>query len=130
MTESVVAPRGSSYFIRMYIRVEDENQFSFHSVNINSLGDVQVPLWAIFNPVAGVDYSPKLTLAHPNPSAIRDWRPRTKIRMGQWYRFEWHVEIFDVANRCWSPSLSSWRLISYWFCSAPTWAPSRPRRPR
>lgn len=99
MVESVVAPRGASYFIRMYIRVEDENQFSFHSVNINSLGDVQVPLWAIFNPVAGVDYSPKLTLAHPNPSAIRDWRPRTKIRMAQWYRFEWHVEIFDVANR-------------------------------
>ena len=99
MVESVVAPRGASYFIRMYIRVEDENQFSFHSVNVNALGDVQVPLWAIFNPVAGVDYSPKLTLAHPNPSAIRDWRPRTKIRMAQWYRFEWHVEIFDVANR-------------------------------
>jgi hypothetical protein len=99
MMESIVAPRGASYFIRMYIRVEDENQYSFHSVNVNSMGDVQVPLWAIFDPVAGVDYSPKLTLAHPNPSAIRDWRPRMKIRMGQWYRFEWHVEIFNVANR-------------------------------
>jgi hypothetical protein len=99
LVESVVAPRGASYFIRMYIRVEDEKQNSFHSVNVNSMGDIQVPLWAIFDPVAGVDYSPKLTLAHPNPSEIRNWRPRMKIPMAQWYRFEWHVEIFDVANR-------------------------------
>lgn len=99
MVEAIVAPRGQSYYIRMYIRVENQNQPTFHSINIFSLGDVQVPLWAIFNPVAGVDYSPKLTLAHPNPSGIRDWRPRTRIRMAQWYRFEWHVEIFDVANR-------------------------------
>ncbi len=100
MVESTVARRGQSYFIRMYIHVKDLNQPTFHSVNVNSLGDVQVPLWAAQHVNAGVDYSPKLTLVYPTiGSQYFDWIPRTKIRMGQWYRFEWHVQILDVNAR-------------------------------
>lgn len=98
MVESTVARRGQSYFIRMYINVKDLDQPTFHSVNVNSLGDIQVPLWAVQDVNAGVDYSPKLTLLYPALGArYRDWIPRTKLRMGQWYRFEWHVEIFDAS---------------------------------
>lgn len=98
--ESTVARRGQSYFIRMYIYVQDLNQPTFHSINVNSLGDVQVPLWAAHDVNAGVDYNPKLTLVYPTlGTQYRDWKPRTTIRMGHWYRFEWHVQILDANAR-------------------------------
>jgi hypothetical protein len=68
MVESIVARRSASYFIRMYVRVEDENQPSFHSININSLGDIQVALWAIHHPVPGRGL---LAQAHAGASTSR-----------------------------------------------------------
>ena len=92
-------PEGVNFYIRLYIRVEDENQPSFHSINLNALGDIQTPLWAIWQPSPRVDYNPKLTLHNPTSSEYRDWRPRQKLRQGVWYRFEWFVEFVSVPAR-------------------------------
>lgn len=92
-------PEGINFYIRMYIRVEDANQPSFHSVNLNALGDIQTPLWAIWDASERVDYNPKLTLHKTTPSPYRDWRPREKLRQGVWYRFEWFVELVNVSAR-------------------------------
>jgi hypothetical protein len=91
-------PPGINFYIRVYIRVEDENQPSFHSVNLNSLGAIQAPLWAIWEPSPRVSYSPKLTLHHPTSSQYGDWRPREKLSQGMWYRFEWFIEFVSVTD--------------------------------
>jgi hypothetical protein len=81
----------------MYIRVEDENQFNFHPVNLDQIA-MEAPLWAIFDPVAGVDYNAKINF-RGGDGANRRWRPNAKLRQREWYRFEWHVEFVDVAAR-------------------------------
>lgn len=82
-------PQGRDYFVRMYIRVEDEDQIGFHSVAINCCGDIQASAWAIFNPTAGVSYDPVMFLETPGSTS---WIPTSKIQMRRWYRFEWHVD--------------------------------------
>jgi hypothetical protein len=89
-------PQGTSFYIRMYIRVEDENQFNFHAVNLDQLS-MQVPLWAIFDPVAGVDYNPKINFSGAD-GQNRRWKPQAKLRQRQWYRFEWHVEMVNASQ--------------------------------
>jgi hypothetical protein len=91
-------PPGTNFYIRMYIRVEDENQITFHSIDLNAVGAIQAPLWSIFDPVERVDYNPKFTIETPE-SQFRRWRPRTKLRQGTWYRFEWQVEFVSTAAR-------------------------------
>ena len=92
-------PPGTNFYIRVYIRVEDENQPSFHSINLNPVGAIEAPLWAIWEPSAGVNYNPKLTIHNPTSSQYRNWRPRQKLSQGVWYRFEWFVEMVSVSAR-------------------------------
>ena len=92
-------PTGTNFYIRVYIRVEDENQPSFHSIDLNAVGDIQTPLWAIWEPQAGVNYNPKLTLHNPTSSQLGNWRPRQKLAQGVWYRFEWYVEFVSLTAR-------------------------------
>jgi hypothetical protein len=96
---SNAVPSGTNFYIRVYIRVEDENQPSFHSVDLNAVGDIQTPLWAIWDPSPRVDYNPKLTLNNPTSSKLGNWRPRQKLSQGVWYRFEWFVEFVSVSAR-------------------------------
>lgn len=90
--------RGQDFFVRMYIRVEDESQPNFHPVDLNCCGAIQSALWAIFDPVSGVDYNPKLSFETPAGDRFRRWKPREKLRQGTWYRFEWHVDILDAGQ--------------------------------
>ena len=94
---STAVPRGTNFYIRVYVRVEDENQPSFHSIDLNAVGAIQAPLWAIWEPSAGVDYNPKLTLNNATSSQLANWRPRKKLSQGVWYRFEWFVEHVNVS---------------------------------
>ena len=92
-------PIGTDFYIRIYIRVDDENQPSFHSINLNTIGGFQAPLWAIWDPVPGVSYTPKLTIHNPASSPLANWRPRQKLSQGVWYRFEWFIELVNVPAR-------------------------------
>jgi hypothetical protein len=94
---SGAVPVGTSFYIRMYIRVEDENQMNFHPVNLDQI-NMEAPIWAIFDPVAGVDYNPKINFRDATGTNHR-WRPTAKLRQREWYRFEWHVEFVDVGAR-------------------------------
>jgi uncharacterized protein YjdB len=91
-------PQGRDFYVRMYVRVEDENQPNFHPVTLNCCGAIEASPWAIFNPVAGVSYRPKMNFTAQG-LGNRRWWPSQPLPQRAWYRFEWHVEFVDAAQR-------------------------------
>ena len=102
--DSGTIPTGRSYFVRNYTNVWDENQPNFHPSNFNQLEIDGMP-WAIWEPRSngvdqGVSYRPKFAIKPRiggSTAAVRFWTPALQQRT--WYRFEYHVEFVDVANR-------------------------------
>jgi hypothetical protein len=88
-------PLGHDFYIRTYIRVENEDDFNFHAVNLH-YGAMEALPWSIFDPVASVDYNPKFTIETPSGNQYRRWKPTQKLRQREWYRFEWHVQYVNV----------------------------------
>jgi len=84
-------PQGQDLFIRMYIRVENESQINFHPVDLNCCGDIQVPLWSIDRPQAGVSYVPRMIIKPRDGRGDQRFSPPA-LAQRQWYRFEWHVD--------------------------------------
>jgi hypothetical protein len=93
-------PQLTSFYIRFYVRVEDENQSNFHPVAVNCCGDIQWTPWSIdvFGAVPGETYHAVMHVPTPQGQPFNSWRPRQRLPMRQWFRFEYYVEYINPTS--------------------------------
>jgi uncharacterized protein YjdB len=98
-------PRSTSYFVRYYFRNDDTSSAPDHIVTTNTMGYTQLTFLGKQSSSSGYQYF--LILQGGGRTYPVNWwyiydratRQRVRLPLGQWYRFEFHVEYVDPVGQ-------------------------------